>query len=110
MLKKFLKPFIIGAIQVLLLLILIAWFVPFLLKNTESVNQLKHLLHHYQGYFLIAHGLFYVALYYLWPSFIQHMVQKQTTPPTEGQLKKALNARLYLIGLFILFELLRFIG
>ena len=110
MLKKFLKPLIIGALQVLLLLILAAFFAPLFLKNATTVNHLKHLLEDYKGCFLIVHGLFYIALYFLWPLLIQYLAQRQTTPPTAEQLKKALNARLYLLAFFILFELLHLLG
>jgi uncharacterized membrane protein YbhN (UPF0104 family) len=110
MLKKFLKPLIIVAVQVILLLILMAFITPLLLKNTESVNQFNHVFQHYKWFFLIAHGVCYAALYCLWPFLIQLIIRKQSIPPTEQQLKQAMNARLYLLALFILFELLHLLG
>ena len=106
MLKKFLRPSIIVVIQLILLVILIAIITPFLLKNTDSLNHLRQLVQHYKWPLLMTHGLFYAALYFLWPLLINLLSQKQAMPPREEQLKFALNARLYLIGIFILFEVL----
>ena len=106
MLKKFLRPSIIVVIQLILLVILIAILAPFLLKNTDSVNHFRQLVQHYKWTLLLTHGLFYAVLYFVWPIFINVLRQKQATPPNEQQLRFALNARLYLIGTFVVFELL----
>ena len=106
MLKKFLRPSIIVVIQVILLAILIACITPFLLRNTDSLNQFRQLIQHLKWALLITHGLFYAALYFAWPLLINLLCQKQGSPPGEGQRRAALNARLYIIGTFVIFELL----
>lgn len=106
MLKKFLRPTIIVAAQVILLLILMTFLTPLLIKNSSSLIRFHQLLQNYKWFFLIIHGIGYMALYFFWPFLIQLIVRKQITMPDEGQLTQALNARLYLIGLFVLFELL----
>jgi hypothetical protein len=47
-----------------------------------------------------------VLLYLLWPYFIRLLCRKQEKPPSDEQLHYALQARLYLIGTFLIFECL----
>lgn len=54
----------------------------------------------------MTHGFFYAVLYFVWPFLINLLSQKQASPPGEEQLRAALNARLYLIGAFVIFEVL----
>lgn len=106
MLKKFLQPSIIVAIQLILLAILIVCITPFLLRNTDSLNQFREFVQHFKWALLMTHGLFYAALYYAWPLFINLVSQKQASPPSAQQRRCALTARLYLIGAFVIFEVL----
>ena len=106
MLKKFLRPSIIVAIQLILLAILIACITPFLLRNTDSLNQFRQLVQHFKWALLMTHALFYAVLYFAWPFLINLLSQKQASPPGEEQRRCALNARLYLIGTFVIFEVL----
>jgi hypothetical protein len=106
MLKKFLKPSIIVVIQVILLVILILCITPFLLKNTDSLNHFRQLIQHFKWPLLLIHGGFYILLYFLWPLLISVLSRRQTMPPSDEQRRSALNARLYLIGSFIIFECL----
>lgn len=106
MLKRYLKPTIIGVIQCFLLVFLIACIAPLLLKNTSALNHWQEHLQHFKWAFLIFHGIFYVLLYLLWPYFIRLLCRKQEKPPSDEQLHYALQARLYLIGTFLIFECL----
>ncbi|HHF0529624.1 hypothetical protein [Legionella waltersii] len=106
MLKKFLRPSIIVAIQLILLAILIICITPFLLRNTDSLNHFRQLVQHFKWALLMIHGLFYAVLYFAWPFLINLLSQKQASSPSEEQLRCALNARFYLIGAFVIFEVL----
>lgn len=106
MLKKFLRPSIIVAIQLILLAILIVCITPFLLRNTDSLNHFRQLVQHFKWALLMAHGLFYAVLYFAWPFLINLLSQKHASSPSEEQLRCALNARIYLIGAFVIFEVL----
>jgi hypothetical protein len=106
MLKKILRASIIVTTQLFLLAILMVFITPLLLKNTDSWNHLHKVFQHFKWVLLILHLLFYAALYYLWPLGIKRICQKQIPTPNKAQMKCALNARFYLIGVFILFEIL----
>lgn len=106
MLKKILKPSIIVVIQVILLVILILCITPFLLKNTDSLNHFRQVMLRFKWPLLLIHGFFYILLYFLWSLLINVLSRQQVTPPSNEQLRGALNARLYLIGAFIIFECL----
>ncbi|PJE14459.1 hypothetical protein [Legionella sp.] len=106
MLKKILKPSIIVVIQVILLVILILCITPFLLQNADSLNHFRQVISHFKWPLLIIHGFFYTLLYFLWPLLINVLSRQQATPPSDEQRRGALNARLYLIGAFIIFECL----
>ncbi|EHL29738.1 hypothetical protein [Legionella drancourtii] len=106
MLKKFLKPSIIVVIQVILLVIFILCITPFLLKNIDSLNHFRQLIQQFKWPLLLIHGVFYTLLYFLWPLLIKVLSRRQAIPPSDEQRRGALNARLYLIGAFIIFECL----
>lgn len=104
MLKKYLKPSIIAVIQCFLLGILIACIAPLLLKNTTALNYWRDYFQHFKWLFAMAHGLFYVLLYLLWPPLIRFIGKQQDKSPSDEQIQYALKARWYLIGTFIIFE------
>ncbi|WP_256593820.1 hypothetical protein [Legionella feeleii] len=87
-------------------MIFIACITPFLLRNTDSLNQFRQLVQHFKWPLLLIHVLFYAALYGAWPFLINLLRQKHACSPDEGQLRCALNVRLYLIGAFVIFEVL----
>lgn len=56
--------------------------------------------------FLIIHGFFYVGLYLIWPRIIAlHLYVKGLSVENE-RLNQAINARRYIIGLFVVLELI----
>lgn len=106
MLKKLIRPSIIGVIQCFLLVFLIACIAPLLLKNTHALNQTRAYFQHLKWFFVITHGVFYVSLYLLWPPLIRFIGRQHNKSPSEEQIQYALRARFYLIGTFLIFECL----
>jgi hypothetical protein len=109
MLKKYLKSSIIVLFQLAALAVLAAILVPLLLKHTDNFNEGRAFFMHYKSLFLIIHGLFYVALYFFWPFLVFFMVNRGHGKLDEKQIAKALHGRIYLLGIFIVLELLQFL-
>ena len=109
MLKKYLKSSIIVLIQIAVLAVLAALLVPLLLSNTDSFNHSRTFFAHYKFVFLFIHGAFYLALYFLWPLWVRLLVNRNPNKVSLTQIEKALNARTYLVGALLTFELLHFL-
>lgn len=89
---------IIGASLITLLI------ATLMLKHTNDLNQWREVFSRFQHAFFIIHGLFYIALYYFWPAFVNCIAARQHS--TLKQVKKAMHARVYLISTLLMFELL----
>jgi len=106
MLRKHTKQFIIALFQLTGIAILTLVIATLMLNHTSSVNQWRDFFTRFHGLFFIIHGLFYIAIYCLWPFLINAIAYRQPQHPTTKQINKAMHARYYLIGAFLLFELL----
>lgn len=106
MLKKYFKPSIICLIQGGLLALLIFCIAPTILGNTGALNYWHAHFQHLKVVFLLAHVIFYACIWFAWPWLIRLIASKQENPPGESQFKIAMQARYYLIGVFIIFEAL----
>ena len=106
MLRKYARYSIIAIIQLTGLAIITLMIVPLMLNHASILNHGHAFLTRFHYLFLIGHSLFYIALYFLWPHLINLLANQQQEKPTPQQINKALHARYYLIGAFLLFELL----
>lgn len=100
MLRKYAKYSIIILIQLMGIVTLTLCIAPYFLNHRNNLNQWHDFFDRFQGAFLVGHGLFYMALYCSWPHLIHFLAKRQDIP------KQAMQARYYLIGTFLLFELL----
>ncbi len=106
MLKKYAQYSIIGIIQLAALAILMLLIVPLFLKNTGTLSHWHEFFIRFRVLFFLSHALFYIALYCSWPRIFQYLANRQPEPPTVNQIRNVMHARNYLIGTFLLFELL----
>ncbi len=109
MLKKYAQYSIIGIIQLAAIAILLLLIAPLLLKNTNTLSRWHECLIHFRILFFLSHSLFYIALYYSWPRIFQYLANRQSNHPTVEQIRIAMHARNYLIGTFLLFEILNLV-
>lgn len=103
MLKKHTRHFIIALFQTTGIAIAILACATLMLNHTSNLNQWRDFFTRCHSTFLIIHSLFYIAIYCLWPNLINLLAYQQPTP---NQIKKAMHARYYLIGAFLIIELL----
>ena len=113
MLKKHTKQFIIALFQLTGIAILILLIATLMLNHTNNLNQWRDFFTRLHGLFFIIHGLFYIAIYCLWPYLINAIAYRQPQKPSQHNhpdlvmnIDKAMHARYYLIGAFLMFELL----
>lgn len=106
MLKKYLRPIIIGIIQTILPITALLLLTPYILGHTESLHSFQNFLNNWDMLLLIIHGLFYCALYFIWPLLVKHLCKNKAIEVNGIEYKQAVNARWYLLSAFILFELL----
>ena len=106
MLKKYTKYSIIGIIQLAALAILMLLIAPLLLNNTGTLNQWHEFFMRFRVLFFLSLALFYIVLYCSWPRIFKCLAKRQSEPPTANQISNVMHARNYLIGTFLLFELL----
>ncbi|WP_133127679.1 hypothetical protein [Legionella nagasakiensis] len=104
MLKNYLRSTIIVLIQAILPIFAILLIIPWLFNHSSSLMQVQHQLTTMKPWFLIFHGVFYLAFILLWPKII-HRFQQQTELSSH-QLNMAKSARWYLLATFILIDLL----
>ncbi|STX28427.1 Uncharacterised protein [Legionella beliardensis] len=103
MIKHYIRSTIIILLQAILPILALFILAP-LLINKNSFAQWQHVLTNNQPVFIILHGLFYLALVWLWPKLITRLqTQNQLSPP---QLSSALNIRWYLLTIFIFIDAL----
>ncbi|VEG92548.1 hypothetical protein [Legionella spiritensis] len=101
--KSFIRSSIIVLAQaifpIIALLIITPWFI-----NSQALNHLQDHLKANQPWFLIWHGLFYLALFFTCPILMKKISQQHQL--TDGQIKKISQSRWYLIITFILIDIL----
>ena len=106
MLRKHTKHFIIALFQITGIAMAILTCATLMLNHASNVNQWRDFFTHFQSTFFIIHSLFYIAIYCLWPYLINVLAYRQPQQPTHKQINKAMHARYYLIGAFLMIELL----
>lgn len=106
MFKKYIRPFIIMTIQILLPGLLFLSLAPVLIHYRANLNQIQHFLSNHKIGFLLFHSIFYLALLFLWPIIIRIWVNQSPNDINPLQIKSALTARWYLFAGFLFFELL----
>ena len=104
MLRKHTRHFIIALFQITGIAIVILACATLMLNHTSNLNHWREFFTRFHGVFFIIHSLFYIAIYCLWPYLINLLAYRQQ--PTSNQINKAMHARYYLIGAFLIFELL----
>lgn len=106
MLKQYLRSSIIVIFQFTGVALLAAIIVPLILEKADWFSQLNQFLLHHKRLFCISHGIFYAALYVLWPRIVRLIAHHQHATPTAQQINQAIHTRCYLIVTFISVELL----
>lgn len=104
MLRKHTKHFIIALFQITGIAIVILACATLMLNHTSNLNHWRDSFTRFHGVFFIIHSLFYIGIYCLWPYLINLLAYRQS--PTPNQINKAMHSRYYLIGAFLIFELL----
>ena len=111
MLKKYRTSLLIIRLSKAIgLMILIGFIVlglaSFLMNQAPVITQMSLFFAAFKWWFLIGHGLFYGVFYYAWPRWVVFVAHRKGVTPGCAQLKQAIQARVYLIGALIVFELL----
>lgn len=106
MLKKMFRNTIITLIQGIVLVVLVNLAGNYLLDTPERAQRWQNFLNHSKHSFLMLHGLFYIALYFAWPYVVRTLFFKRIQKAEASSIEKAIQARVYLIAIFILFEIL----
>ena len=109
MLKKLFKNTIITLIQIVLLVFIGNMLGQYLLDNPENLKHWRDFFNNSKLWFLALHAGFYILLYLLWPYLLRLLFFKQMQTTAAVAIQKAITARVYLIALFILFELLFYV-
>ena len=106
MLRQSIQRSIIATIQLTGLATLALVIAMTMLHHTNQLNHWHDFFAHFHRLFFMVHSVFYIALFSLWPHAIHLMAHRQQTIPSSKQIKVATNARFFLIGTFLLIELL----
>ena len=90
---KYLRSAIIVTIQCIVPAMLLFLIAPQLIHHSGELNQSQIFFKAHQWMLLIAHSLFYLSLFFLWPLIINLTVSRQNNAPDTNQIKIALSAR-----------------
>lgn len=104
MLNKYIRSSIIVTLQVILPVVLLLLSAPFFLKFSNEFNQVQVFFRNHQIGFLIAHSIFYLILFWIWPKLIKLYCSKHEVSAELIQL--AMQAKWYLLGIMAFFEML----
>ncbi|HAU0183196.1 TPA: hypothetical protein JBF20_03150 [Legionella pneumophila] len=103
MIKHYIRSSIIVLIQTVLpiiaLLVIAPWFI-----NSNLLTRWQNTFTTIQPLFLVLHGVNYLFLVLLWPRLISRLQNQHQL--TAEQLSKALNARWYLLAIFVFIDAL----
>lgn len=105
MIKISIRSTIIVLIQCIIPIFALLLFVPWLIQ-TQPLAQWQQTLSDFKTKVLLLHGLFYLAIILLWPTFVLKLNPKSELPPE--QLSTLLNARWYLLSIFLCIDALMF--
>ncbi len=75
-----------------------------LLNSGHAFKDLNVFFSQFKGVFLIWHVLFYVVCYFAWPRLVLFVSNRQHARPNPIQMKRAIQARIYLVGVLLVFE------
>ncbi|MFO9572907.1 hypothetical protein SDB74_08435 [Legionella pneumophila serogroup 1] len=103
MIKHYIRSSIIVLIQTVLPIIALLAIAPWFINSNLPVRW-QSTFTTIQPFFLVLHGVLYLALVLLWPKLISRL-QNQHQLTTE-QLSTALNARWYLLAIFVFIDAL----
>ena len=110
MLKKQITLSILRLMKGILLAILVALIAVILgralLNSGHAFKDLNLFFSQFKWLFLIWHGLFYAGLYLAWPKLVLFISHRQQVKPNPIQINRAIQARIYLVGVLLVFELL----
>ncbi len=111
MLKKYSTSIVIIRLSKLIGLALLTSFLllslaPILIRHTHELASIQVFLLKFKWLFLVSHGLFYIALYGLWPKLVLLVAKQQRVTPSSDQLKQAIQSRVFVIAVLLMFELL----
>ncbi len=110
MLKKKSLSFILRLIKWILPVVFIILFSValgnHLLNNGNTFKKIDAFFLQFKYLFFIWHGVFYAFLYWIWPKLILFISNQQKSTPNSVQVRCAIQARGYLIGILLVFELL----
>ncbi len=101
--KNYLRSSIIVLTQTILPILVLLVITPWLIRQTTSFSQWHTFLSNNHHLFLMMHIGFYIALILFWPKLVKTM---KTQATTQQQLSLAKQARWYLVGIFLLIELI----
>ena len=104
MLKNYLRSTIIALLQAFLPILAILLMLPWSACHAAYITQCQKQLTNMKPWFLIFHGLFYMAFMVLWPKIISNF--QQQTQLANQQVKTAIHTRWYLLATFVLIDLL----
>ena len=102
MLKQYLCSSIIVLFQFIGVVAIATIVFPLLASKTNTLSQLHQYLSHHKNMICFMHCLFYVALYFLWPHLIHLLIKHQQ--PSPQQINQAIQARIYLVIMFLIIE------
>ncbi|STX55512.1 Uncharacterised protein [Legionella beliardensis] len=106
MLKRYLSAFIITMIQWLILVLLSAMIINQLLSTNNELLTWHVFFETHRVLFLSLHGMIYLTAYFLWPKAIAFYVKRKKLSVKPSQLKRALFARHYVVGMLVALDLL----
>ena len=99
--KKLMRSSIIVFIQAILPIIALLLITPWLI-HSQLLNKLHHFFIANQSWFLVWHGVFYLALFLSWPLLCIKMSQQHQL--NDEKLNKVIHCRWYLIIIFIVID------
>jgi len=104
--NKFIRSTIIVLAQYVLPALLLLIITPQVMNHAGQLNQTQTFFKTHQAALLLAHGLFYLILFLLWPHVIKLIISRRDHFPDSATIKTATSARWYLLAAMVLFELL----
>lgn len=99
--KSFIRSSIIVLIQAILPIIVLLIVSPWLINQSTSLKSWQAFFNQNHAFFLLAHIVFYIMLIWLWPKLVYTL---QTERTNQQQLHLAMQARWYLVTIFMFIE------
>ena len=106
MTKNYIRSSIIVLIQCILPIVVVLIVSPWLIHQSTQLTNWQTFFNQNHTLFLVAHIVFYIALISLWPRLVSTLKSDETN---QQQLHIAMQARWYLLAIFLCIELTMFI-